>query len=237
MPQPHGQSRHTEKLARRYAWFALGVAVNSFGVALITKAALGTSPITSVAYVLDLAFAPTLGEFTFAMNLVFIAGQIALALLRRDFQPVQLLQIVVNLVFSALIDVSMGLLAAFEPTGIVVQAAALLAGCAVLAFGIAIEVAPNVIVVPGEGAVRAITAVTRKPFGTCKVAFDTSLVCIALVLSFTFFHGIQGLGVGTVVSALLVGRLVNLINAHVPLIAHIARLTRHSNGTAPEEAL
>lgn len=235
MPQPHGQSRHTEKLARRYAWFALGVAVNSFGVALITKAALGTSPITSVAYVLDLAFAPTLGEFTFAMNLVFIAGQIAL--LRRDFQPVQLLQIVVNLVFSALIDVSMGLLAAFEPTGIVVQAAALLAGCAVLAFGIAIEVAPNVIVVPGEGAVRAISAVTRKPFGTCKVAFDTSLVCIALVLSFTFFHGIQGLGVGTVVSALLVGRLVNLINAHVPLIAHIARLTRHSNGTAPEEAL
>ena len=235
MQQPHGRSRHTEKLARRYAWFALGVAINSFGIALITKAALGTSPITSVAYVLDLAFAPTLGEFTFAMNLVFIAGQIAL--LRRDFQPIQLLQIVVNLVFSALIDVSMGFLAAFEPTGLAVQVAALLAGCAVLALGIAIEVAPNVIVVPGEGAVRAVTAVTRKPFGTCKVAFDTSLVCIALTLSFAFFHGIQGLGVGTVVSALLVGRLVNLINAHAPLIAHIARLTRHSHGTAPEEAL
>ncbi|MDM8245354.1 DUF6198 family protein [Collinsella tanakaei] len=224
---------HKRRLALRYLFFALGVAINSFGIAVITKAALGTSPISSVAYVLDLAFPPTLGEFTFVINLVFIGIQIAL--LRRDFQPVQFLQIVVNVVFSALIDVSMAALGTFEPTGLAAQLAALLIGCTILAFGIAVEVAPNVIVVPGEGAVRAISSVSAKPFGSCKVAFDVTLVAIALVLSLAFFRGIQGLGIGTVVSALLVGRIVNLFNRFVPFLAAIARLSRSEVG-APEAA-
>lgn len=224
---------HKRRLALRYLFFALGVAINSFGIAVITKAALGTSPISSVAYVLDLAFPPTLGEFTFVINLVFIGIQIAL--LRRDFQPVQFLQIVVNVVFSALIDVSMAALGTFEPTGLAAQLAALLIGCTILAFGIAVEVAPNVIVVPGEGAVRAISSVSAKPFGSCKVAFDVTLVAVALVLSLAFFRGIQGLGIGTVVSALLVGRIVNLFNRFVPFLAAIARLSRSEVG-APEAA-
>ncbi len=116
------------------------------------------------------------------------------------------------------------------------RAIALLAGCAILAFGISVEVAPNVIVVPGEGLVRTLAAVTGKPFGTCKVAFDTTLVTIAVVLSFIFFGALRGLGLGTIVSALAVGRLCNLFNLHLPLIARIARLTRSAQG-APLEAL
>lgn len=96
--------------------------------------------------------------------------------------------------------------------------------------------APNVLLVPGEGIVRAINAVTQKPFGSCKAAFDTSLVVIALVLSFALLGGIVGVGVGTVVSALVVGRIVNVLNRHVPLLAHIAGLTRAGSG-APEDAL
>lgn len=222
------------RLALRYLFFVLGVAINSFGIAVITKAALGTSPISSVAYVLDLAFPPTLGEFTFVVNLLFIAGQIVL--LRRDFQPLQLLQLAVNVVFSGLIDVSMSILAGLAPVGIVQQLVTLLVGCTILAFGIAVEVAPNVVVVPGEGMVRAIASVSEKPFGSCKVAFDVTLVLIALVLSLLFFHGVQGLGLGTVISALLVGRIVNLFNRHVPLLAAIASLSRSETG-APEGAL
>lgn len=222
------------KLALRYLFFLIGVAVNSFGIAVITKAALGTSPITSVAYVLDLGFLPTLGEFTFAMNLVFIAAQVAI--LRRDYQPLQLLQIVVNIIFSALIDVSMGLLSWLSPQGIVMQVIVLLLGCAILALGIAIEVAPNVIFVPGEGLVRAITSVSPKPFGTNKVMFDTTLVIFAVVMSLILFHGIRGLGVGTIISALLVGRIVNVYNSHLPFLRRIAGLSRSAVG-APEEAI
>ena len=206
----------------RYLWFLTGVLINSFGVALITRAALGTSPISSLPYVLSFRFPVTLGQFTFAMNLFFILGQVLL--LRRDFQPIQLLQVAVNAVFSAFIDVSMGLLSWLEISSLPMAVLVLVLGCAVLAFGISVEVAPRVLIVPGEGIVQAIAAVTGWRFGNVKVGFDAALVSTALVLSLLFFHRLQGLGAGTILSALAVGRFVNLYNRRLPLISRISAL-------------
>ena len=196
--------------------------INSFGVALITRAALGTSPISSLPYVLSFRFPVTLGQFTFAMNLFFILGQVLL--LRRDFQPIQLLQVAVNAVFSAFIDVSMELLSWLEISSLPMAVLVLVLGCAVLAFGISVEVAPRVLMVPGEGIVQAIAAVTGWRFGNVKVGFDAALVATALVLSLLFFHRLQGLGAGTILSALAVGRFVNLYNRRLPLISRISAL-------------
>lgn len=206
----------------RYLWFLAGVPINSFGVALITRAALGTSPISSLPYVLSFRFPVTLGQFTFAMNLFFILGQVLL--LRRDFQPIQLLQVAVNAVFSAFIDVSMDLLSWLEISSLPMAVLVLVLGCAVLAFGISVEVAPRVLMVPGEGIVQAIAAVTGWRFGNVKVGFDAALVSTALVLSLLFFHRLQGLGAGTILSALAVGRFVNLYNRRLPLISRISAL-------------
>lgn len=218
--------------AKRYLFFLIGILINAFGVALITKAALGTSPISSVPYVLSLRFTPTLGAFTFVMNLIFIILQPVL--LRRDYQPIQLLQIVVNIVFSWFIDVSMNLLGWLEPQNIAVELIVLLLGCAVLGFGISVEVAPDVLLVPGEGLVGALTAASGRRFGSVKVAFDVTLVLISLALSLLFFHRLNGLGLGTVISALLVGRFVNLYNSRLPLIAHIARLAHKPDAAKTE---
>lgn len=223
-----------EHLVQRYLWFVLGVSINAFAIALIAKSDLGVGAISCVAYVLAEATGLSFGAFTFIVNMLFIAAQVAL--LRRDFRPIQFLQVVVNIVFSSLIDVSSALLTALALPNVAAQTAALLIGCALLALGIAIEVAPNVILVPGEGIVRAINAVTQKPFGSCKAAFDTSLVVIALALSLLLLGRVAGVGVGTVVSAVIVGRIVNVLNRHLPLLAHIAHLTRSDAG-APEEAL
>lgn len=206
----------------RYAYFLFGVILNSFGIALITKAALGTSPISSLPYVLSFEFPITLGGFTFIMNTLFVLGQILL--LRHNFQWIQLLQMGVNLVFSSCIDISMNLMSWFEPTIWWEQLLSLLLGCTVLALGISIEVAPKVLVVPGEGIVKAISTVSHKRFGSVKIAFDVTLVAIAVSLSFLFFSQLKGLGVGTIVSALLVGKIVNLFNRHLPLISHISAL-------------
>ena len=206
----------------RYLWFLAGVLINSFGVALITRAALGTSPISSLPYVLSFRFPVTLGQFTFAMNLFFSLGQVLL--LRRDFQPIQLLQVAVNAVFSAFIDVSMGLLSWLEISSLPMAVLVLALGCAVLAFGISVEVAPRVLMVPGEGIVQAIAAVTGWRFGNVKVGFDAALVATALVLSLLFFHRLQGLGAGTILSALAVGRFVNLYNRRLLLISRISAL-------------
>lgn len=49
---------------KRYLLFLVGLFVNALGVSLVTKANLGTSPISSIPYVLSLNFPFTLGNFT-----------------------------------------------------------------------------------------------------------------------------------------------------------------------------
>ena len=63
----------SSNLFRRYLYFLLGLAINSFGIAFITKSALGTSQISSVPYVFSLQF-PLLsfGAWSFIMNMAYI---------------------------------------------------------------------------------------------------------------------------------------------------------------------
>ena len=174
------------KTITRYVCFLMGLAVNSFGIAFITKSALGTSQISSLPYVCSLFFdGISFGAFTFLFNMLYIFLQIVL--LRKDFKPVQFLQILANVLFSACIDAGMYALSWFSPESLPARIVSLIAGCIILAFGICIEVAPNVIVVPGEGIVRAIAQVSGADFGKVKVLFDVTLILLAAALSFLFF--------------------------------------------------
>lgn len=212
-------SRQIERLV----WFSAGILINSFGIVLITKGALGTSQISSIPYVLSLQMPSiSFGMFSFIMNMVYIVLQALL--LRRQFKPIQLLQIVVNVVFSASIDVFMAMLSFYAPQQLFTRVLSAIAGCIVLAFGISVEVAPDLIMVPGEGIVAAISKVSGRRFGSVKVMFDVTLILIAALLSWLFFGNIVGVGVGTLLSAVSVGQFVNLINRHVSLLQHIRAL-------------
>ena len=214
-------SRQIERLV----WFSAGILINSFGIVLITKGALGTSQISSIPYVLSLQLPSiSFGMFSFIMNMVYIVLQALL--LRRQFKPIQLLQIVVNVVFSASIDVFMAMLSFYAPQQLFTRVLSAVAGCIVLAFGISVEVAPDLIMVPGEGIVAAISKVSGRRFGSVKVVFDLTLILIAALLSWLFFGNIVGVGVGTLLSAVSVGQFVNLINRHVPLLQHIRALAK-----------
>lgn len=214
-------SRQIERLV----WFSAGILINSFGIVLITKGALGTSQISSIPYVLSLQLPSiSFGMFSFIMNMVYIVLQALL--LRRQFKPIQLLQIVVNVVFSASIDVFMAMLSFYAPQQLFTRVLSAVAGCIVLAFGISVEVVPDLIMVPGEGIVAAISKVSGRRFGSVKVMFDVTLILIAALLSWLFFGNIVGVGVGTLLSAVSVGQFVNLINRHVPLLQHIRALAK-----------
>ncbi len=183
-PAPRGQN--TKKITLRYLFFTLGLLINSFGIAFITKSSLGTSQISSLPYVLSLRFPLSFGGFTFLMNTVFILIQIAIQ--RRDFPPVQLLQIAANVLFSGFIDVSMAALSWLHPAGWLARGGCMLLGCAILACGISIEIAPDVITVPGEGLMRVLAQATGKDFGRVKLVFDVTLIVIASALSLLFFR-------------------------------------------------
>ncbi|MFR1325760.1 MAG: YczE/YyaS/YitT family protein [Bacteroides cellulosilyticus] len=104
------------ELTARYLFFIAGLFVNAFGISLIIKANLGSSPISSLPYTLSLKFPVTLGQFTLLLNAVLIAGQIWL--LKRDFRKEQFLQIPVAILFSFFIDCSMALLGRIHSYGL-----------------------------------------------------------------------------------------------------------------------
>lgn len=203
-------------MCRRYVLFAVSLFVNAMGIALITRALLGTSPITSVTYVLSMFTPLTIGQWTIALNLLFILLELPFMTrkeLREDLRMF-LLQIPISLCFGTFIDVCMNILYWVEPVKYASQIAYLLVGCVVLAAGITLEVKANVAMMAGEYFVRVISKRFHGEFGYVKLCFDISLVCIACVLSLCFLSGIYGVREGTVAAALLVGPIVHFISPY-----------------------
>lgn len=197
-----------EKL-KRYLIFLVGLFVNSLGVSLITKANLGTSPISSIPYVLSLNFPFTLGNFTIFFSIFLIVLQ--LIILRKNFKLEHILQIPVSIIFGYFIDLTMILFSWVNPEAYIMKIVYLLIGCLILGVGVYMEVLADVVMLPGESFVRAIVLTWKTNFGTTKICFDVSMSVIATVLSFVFAGRLDGVREGTVIAALLVGFIARLI--------------------------
>ena len=197
-----------EKL-KRYLIFLVGLFVNSLGVSLITKANLGTSPISSIPYVLSLNFPFTLGNFTIFFSIFLIVLQ--LIILRKNFKLEHILQIPVSIIFGYFIDLTMILFSWVNPEAYIMKIVYLLIGCLILGVGVYMEVLADVVMLPGESFVRAIVLTWKTNFGTTKICFDVSMSVIAAVLSFIFAGKLAGVREGTVIAALLVGFIARLI--------------------------
>jgi len=198
---------------KRYLIFFIGMLVQSAGIALVVKSLLGTSPISSVPYVLSQAFPYTLGTMTFAVNMVFVVVQIAI--LQHDFHPSQLLQIPVTFVFSVFIDVHMYLLSGVVPEQYVLKLLVLFIGAAFVALGVSLQVIANVVMLSGEAIVNAIALHWNFDFGRVKTVFDTGLVIFAVALSLACMGEISGIREGTLLSAMITGMMARFFIRHL----------------------
>lgn len=201
---------------RRFLLFAIALFINALGIAFITKALLGTSPITSVTYVLSMFTPLTMGQWTIALNLLFVALEWPLMSRddRRNDWKMYALQVPISLCFGTFIDISMNMLSWVNPAVYLGQIFYLLVGCVILAVGIALEVKADVAMMAGEYFVRVISKRFRKEFGYVKLGFDVTLVVIACLLSLVFMSGIYGVREGTVIAALVVGPIVHFVSPY-----------------------
>lgn len=204
---------------KRYVIFLIGLFINSLGVSLITKAELGTSPISSIPYVLSLNFPFTLGNFTIFFSIFLILLQ--LLILRKNFRTEHLLQIPISILFGYFIDFTMLLLNFVNPQTYIVKVVYLLIGCLILGFGVYTEVLANVAMLPGESFVRAVTQTWKTDFGITKVCFDVSMTVIAGLLSFLFVHRLEGVREGTIIAALLVGFIARVLGRQLEFLKPI----------------
>lgn len=199
-----------KELAKRYILFIISLFISAMGVAMSKKSELGVSPISSVSNILSMKFtALSLGAWLIIWNCVMIVGQIIL--LRKKFQPIQLLQVPLSFLFGWFTDISALIISPVPMSNYPVRLTMLLLGTVVLGFGIALAVTANVIMNSGEALVKAISDISGKQFGNVKIGFDISCVTIAIVLSLLFFNfSIREIREGTLIAAVATGLIVKL---------------------------
>lgn len=210
------------EIIRRYIIFTIGLFVNSFGVSFVTKANLGTSPISSVPYTLSLGFEPTLGMFTLYTSIFLIIIQIIL--LRENFPKEYLLQIPVSIAFSWFIDLTMEFLVFLEPNTYFMNFASLILGCVILGIGVYLEMVADVVMLPGESFVKAVSVTFKTDFGKTKILFDSTMTIIAVIIGFFMFGSIAGVGEGTFIAAILVGMIARFLKKKLNFIELITPL-------------
>ena len=200
------------KQIRQYGIFLIGLFVASLGVALSTKAGLGTSPVASVPYSVSLVNrALSLGWWLIVLSLIQILVQVLL--LRRQCRPVEIaVQLVTAFVYGSLTDFSCGLLSGLDPVSYPARFGVMLAGCAVLGLGIWIQYKGGVAMLPGEAMNRAISQVTGRRYENVKVFFDVLYILLAGTICLVFLGKLAGVREGSVIAALLIGNLIKLYN-------------------------
>ena len=183
----------------------IGLAIMSLGISFSIKAALGTSPISSVPYVASSISGLSVGVTTIIINLVFILIQILL--LRKKYDLFQLFQIPALILFGLMIDFSAYLIKDITYTNYFQQWLLCILGIILLGLGVSIEVMAKLVTTPGEGVVLAICKIFSVKFGNTKIAFDTLLVIIAVVTVLSFLGHLEGVREGTIAGAIFVGLL------------------------------
>ena len=196
------------EILKRYVLLVIGLFFSAIGVAVTKRGDLGVSPISSVANVIAEKFSFfTLGNWLIVWNCVLIIGQIIL--LRKKFEPVQLLQIPLSFVFGWFTDLGVWCASFIPVESYPVRLLMVVIGTVILGFGITLCVIANVVMNSGEAFVKAVSDTIHKNFGNVKIAFDIGCVIMAVVLSLAFFNfKIIGTREGTVIAALCTGLVV-----------------------------
>lgn len=190
--------------------YLVGLLVMTIGIAFSIKSDLGVSPVSTIPYTLTVIWGIEIGMATIIFHCGLVVLQILL--LRKNFNPRDLLQVVVGIIFGYFTSFSVYMMS-FIPasTNLVISLLYMLISVVAIAFGIFLYLPPNLIPLAGEGAMQAITIVTGKPFHNVKICFDTTMVVVSLATCLIMIHGLGSVGLGTIISAFLVGTVLKYI--------------------------
>lgn len=191
--------------------YLIGLFVTALGVCFSIISSLGVSPSSSIPYVTSVITAVELGTCTSLVLVGFVVLQIII--LGKQFKKKDLLQIVAGSVFGSFVTVAGIVTSGIEASSnYAVQLFYCALGVIFIALGVKLYLAPNILSLPAEGLMQAISLRFKLPVPTAKIISDCALVVIAVVLSLVFLGEIQGVREGTVISAICVGLCLKLFN-------------------------
>lgn len=206
-------------MIRRVVVYILGLWILAVGVAFSVNSNLGVSPVNSLPKVVcsileDRGYEVTLGTCVIAVFSLFIVAQIVV--LRKEFPIKNLAQILCSTMFGYFTDLSKKMLGGFVLPTYFGQLTMLLISIILIAIGIFLYINADLINMPMEGLTQALAqkVFKKRRFNEVKVIVDCVTVAVGIVVSFLFLGRLAGIREGTVLSAILIGKVMKPLQKH-----------------------
>lgn len=184
----------------------------ALGLTLNTKANLGVSPIISVPYSISQITGLNFGDLTFVVYAIFVIVQIIIHIRLKNHKRIasDILQLPLSLIFTRLLNIFTVYIPTSQNLGtrfIILTFAIICTGIGA-AMSLSMQIVPN----PGDGIVQALAERFGKSVGITKNLFDCLNLSITLCISLFIAHQIVGVGIGTVIAVVGVGRVIALFH-------------------------
>jgi len=148
--------------------YIFGLYLITLGVAFSIKSGLGSAPVSSIPYAMDLIWLINIGVATFIFHAVLVL--IEWILLRDDFKRKHFLQVFVGVLFGVFTSFSVSLMEFIPPADTFLLALLMsILSIFFIALGLFFYVPTNIIPLSVEGVTQAIAIVSNKPFPKVKV--------------------------------------------------------------------
>lgn len=189
----------------RWGFYLLGMVLLALGLTLNTKTGLGASAIVSVPFTVSQATGWDFGNLTLVVYCLFVAAQFVIKGKNRRWTD--LLQIPLSIVFTRFLNIFAAAIP-YQSGNLPADIALLVVAIIFTGIGAAMTVAMQLIPNPGDGIVGTIASVTGKELGFCKNCFDVGCVSVSLIIGLCFGNPLLGVGLGTLISMVGVGRAI-----------------------------
>ena len=151
------------------------------------------------------------GDAAFLMYCVYIAGQFLLR--GKKSRWFDLLQLPVSLLFSRVLNLFGAVITYNAAVSPLWSKLVVLAMAHVLtAVGVSLSVNMRLIPNPGDGIVQALSDRTGWELGLCKNLTDGTCFLLAVSMCMLTIRRVIGIGIGTVLSMVVVGRVLAVVN-------------------------
>lgn len=189
---------------KRLINYLIGLNVLVLGITLNTRFLLGVSAFTTLPYALKEMTPISFGVANIMLYMVLVVAQL---LIERKLKMDILLEVPFSFIMGYILDLYQIIIPA-SPESLGLRIVILLAGNICTAFGVYTMVQSHLVLAPVDGVILSISNHYNKAYSLCKNCFDITMILSTIILCLVTRSPFYGIGVGTIFSALCVGRII-----------------------------
>lgn len=214
-----------KQVSYRIVFYIMGLLILAMGLTLNTKAGLGVSPIISVSYSVSQIFQLNFGNTTMFLYCAFVVVELILHSIQWWKHPehnqrfmllMDLLQIPLSLVFTRFLNLFGSFLPDFSTNAagwsnqLLLRLVILILAILCTGIGAAMSLSMRLVPNPGDGIVQTLADCIHRNVGFTKNCFDLCNIALTILLGFLLAGHLVGVGIGTVLAMIGVGRVIAL---------------------------